>query len=76
MKESICLILPSGGVHYFLFFFRKKRSCRFVMKNIHVVGCICKILCCHGSFIRSTYFFVGQNDRPCSRNLKCSSESL
>ena len=27
-------------------------------------------------FCRSIYFFVGQKDKPCSSNLKCSSDSL
>ena len=35
--------------------FRKKRSCRFVMKNAHVVGCFCKIFCCHGKFLVDRY---------------------
>ena len=38
MKESTCSFLRSGGVHD-LFVFRKKCSCRFAMKNVHVVGC-------------------------------------
>ena len=76
MKEWICSLLPSGGVHDLLVFSEEvllkvrneKYSCsRMFQQNFSLSSQI---------VIRWICFYVRQKDKPCSSNMKCSSESL